>query len=356
MNKHFLLARYWICASLFIIALTVQTLPGNATEATASDISTQGSSTLQLSELKSGQTFRECLNCPEMIVIPAGEFEMGSSSEEVIRANVPLFMAHSEMPQHHVSIRAFAIGKYAVTKEQFAAAVAETGADPKGCMIRVPQTYRFFPDNSWRDPGFKQTDRDPVVCVSWHDAQRYITWLNSKISSQATVAGVDGPYRLLTEAEWEYAARAGTTTAWFWGNDSSSQCDFANGGDLTAADHFPDFGPPLGNCRDGYSETAPVGSFRPNHWGLYDMVGNVYQWTADCWSDNYSDARSDGGTLTSRTEGWFSWWTTPICSKYVVRGAGWPSIPLGLRSAERSRSSVDERNSYSGFRVARSLY
>jgi formylglycine-generating enzyme required for sulfatase activity len=280
-----------------------------------------------------------------MVVIPAGEFEMGTSDDVVTRAKIPQYMLYYERPPHHVSIKPFAIGKYSVTRAEFAASVSETGKDPTGCKVRVPNTYRFFPNNGWRDPGFNQTDRDPVVCVSWDDAQYYVSWLNSKVSGQNPIpAGGDGPYRLVTEAEWEYAARSGTTTAWFWGDDPVQQCDFANGSDLTAEDHFPDFTPPFANCRDGYSETAPVGSFQPNPWGLYDMVGNVEQWIADCWNRGYSQAPADGSA-----------WLSGECSKHVIRGGGWPTIPFALRSADRSVARTGERTSYTGFRVARTV-
>jgi formylglycine-generating enzyme required for sulfatase activity len=357
MNRSLPLGKYLLCAFIFIVVFTLHIVPGTAAEPTVPDAPAQASATLQLSELKPGQTFRECPDCPEMVVIPAGEFEMGVSDDEIKQGNVPWIMARTEQPQHHVSIKSFAIGKYPITKEQFSVEVAETVDDAKGCKTRVPNTYQYFPDKNWRDPGFQQTDRDPVVCVSWYDALHYVSWLNGKVAGRVlTPSATNGPYRLITEAEMEYATRGGTTTAWFWGNDVSHQCEFANGADLTAADHFPDFGPPLGSCRDGYSETSPVGSFKPNPWGLYDMVGNVGQWTADCWNeDHYVGAPEDGTANLSYYRGWLSVLLRADCEKRTVRGASWAGPPASLRSAARTYTNARLRESVSGFRVARAI-
>ena len=294
-----------------------------------------------LSQLKLKETFKECPNCPEMVTIRAGTFEMGSSIQEETSAQIPNFMVKYERPQHSVALKTFAIGKYLITKEEFSAFISETGKDLAGCKTHDGDTYRYHLDKNWRDPGFDQTDRHPAVCVNWDDAQNYISWLNSKIKN-STTGNTDGLYRLPTEAEMEYATRAGTTSAWFWGDDVSAQCDFANAADVSTKDRYPDLR--AADCRDGYYSTAPVGSFQPNPWNLYYMVGNAFQWTADCRNYNYVEAPSDGSA-----------WLSGDCTQRILRGSAWASPPIALRSASRTGRSADERYSFSGFRVARSL-
>ena len=285
-----------------------------------------------------GQTFRDCPNCPEMVPLPTGEFLMGSTGEELVRTGAPnKYWFISQRPKHPVSIKSFAIGKYAVTRGEFAAFVRETGYDSKGCQTYQENTWKQSEANDWRSPGFEQTDRHPVVCVSWDDAQRYVSWLNGNVGEHG-----DGPYRLPSEAEWEYAARAGTTTERFWGDDESRQCEYANGGDQTAKERYP--GLTTATCRDGYIWTAPVGSFRPNPWGLYDMLGNVAQWTEDCWNNDYSGAPSDGSA-----------WKSGNCGGRVARGGAWVTLPFGLRSTVRHNLNQDIRSGYAGFRVAKTL-
>ena len=166
--------------------------------------------------------------------------------------------------------------------------------------------------------------RQPVVDVSWEDAQQYVRWL-----SRETGEG----YRLLSAEEWEYMARAGTQTGRYWGNDESRQCSYANGDDDDV------------ECSDGFeSSTAPVGSFRANAWGLYDVLGNVWEWTEDCWNDDYSGAPADGSARR-----------TGDCSHRVLRGGSWDDWPGNLRSANRYWFSAGNRDSGLGFRVARTI-
>ena len=291
-----------------------------------------------------GSVFRDCPDCPEMVVIPAGNFTMGSAAAETTRVGVPDPVSTRERPQHAVSItRSFALGKYHVTRGEFAAFVGETGYDPTGCYTFDGSNWNQEPSKNSRSPGFTQTDRDPVVCVSDVDAQHYISWLNGKVRGRVSVsAGGDGPYRLPSEAEWEYAARAGTTTARFWGDDEAQQCVYANGADLTAKGTFT--GWTMAGCSDGYVYTSPVGSFRPNPFGLYDMLGNAWEWTADCWNDTYGGAPNDGSV-----------WTTGDCVKLVARGGSWSSDPRLLRSADRFRGVAESRYLDAGFRLARTL-
>jgi formylglycine-generating enzyme len=287
------------------------------------------------------ETFKDCSECPVMVKVPPGTFMMGSSSSETTREAVPGQKAMWERPTHSVTIRSeFALGRYSVTRGEFAAFVRETAYNPPaGCYVWNAKAGRLTLDRkgSWRNPGFAQTDRHPVVCVSFEDAQHYLQWLTTKTGK---------PYRLPSEAEWEYAARAGTTTARFWGDGRDRACDFANVADFTTAEalHWKKDPNEVFQCRDGYVYTAPVGSFRPNPFGLYDMLGNVWQWLADCLHYNYSGAPSDGSA-----------WTSGKCEYRVERGASWNFEPQEIRSANRHGNEPTSRSANKGFRVARSL-
>ena len=200
-------------------------------------------------------------------------------------------------------------------------------------MVWTGSETKQDPARSWRNPGYAQTGRNPVVCVSWTDAQAYVTWLSEKTGQ---------PYRLLNEAEWEYAARAGTTAPRYWGHSADDSCSYANGADLTAKSHYP--GWTVANCRDGHVWTAPVGSFSANAFGLFDPIGNVWELVGDCWNDSYADAPTTGEA-----------WTAGDCSDRVLRGGSWNNKPRNLRSANRNRNRAGNRNNNSGFRVASTL-
>lgn len=284
---------------------------------------------------QSGQSFQDCPNaCPEMVVIPPGTYMMGSRADDPHQGK-----DGEEQPRHRVTIKyAFAAGKFEITRDQYARFVQETHLrDPDGCNVHEPPHWPTVMGLNWHTTPFRQTGRDPVVCVSWAEARSYTQWLSKKTGHR---------YRLLSDAEWEYVARAGTTGEAFWGNDEKRACEYGNGVDLTLVARFPkakwDNVIP---CHDGYVNTAPVGSFKPNGFGLYDTAGNVFEWTADCWVKNYVGAPTDG---SARTDG--------DCSKRVNRGGSWTSNPTGLRSAHRdwddaSRTRVVDL----GFRVAREL-
>jgi formylglycine-generating enzyme required for sulfatase activity len=244
-----------------------------------------------------GKTFRDCaINCPEMVVVRDGNFAMGSPENEKDRDN-------DESPQHEVKItERFAAGKYAVTFAEWEACVAGGG-----CGGYSPE-----------DVGWGRGNR-PVINVGWDDSQEYVKWLSH-------VTGKN--YRLLTEAEWEYAARAGTTTAYYWGDEIGEGKAVCQG-----------CGSPWDN-----KQTAPVGQFQPNAFGLYDMAGNVFQWVEDCKA-TYGRTPSDGSAYRIRN-----------CGEHVLRGASWSFPPHGLRSAFRKHSSVPANRIDSiGFRVARTL-
>jgi formylglycine-generating enzyme required for sulfatase activity len=287
--------------------------------------------------LKPKDTFRECENCPEMVVVPAGRFTMGSPKDEQGRYD-------DEGPQHVVTIsRPFAAGKFHVTVDQYAAFVRETGyrATSK-CWTFEGGKSEERADRSWRNPpGFAQEGSHPVVCLSWDDAKAYVEWLARKTRK---------PYRLLSETEWEYAARGRTSPGayprfWF-GNDEKDLCQYGNGADQKARDSI-EWWPKdwsVAPCNDGYAYTSPAGHYKPNAFGLYDMFGNAWQWTADCYHDSYNGAPADGSA-----------WTSVSCgSGRVIRGASWGNDSRGLRAANRSRYAT-ENYYYFGFRLARSL-
>jgi len=240
--------------------------------------------------------FRDCSDCPEMIAIPAGNFTMGSPPSEEGRYQ-------DEGPQHRVTIaEAFALGLYDVTFAEWDACVTDGGCNG----------YRPS-DNGWGRA------RRPVINVSLKDAEAYAAWLSRKTGKS---------YRLPSEAEWEYAARAGTTTARYWGDElgtGHANCDGCGG-------QWED------------RETAPVGQFKPNAFGLHDMLGNVWQWTEDCWSDDYEGAPSDGSA-----------WRPGDCAHRVVVGGSWESIAQNLRSAARDSPTADGHANNIGFRVVRTL-
>jgi len=235
------------------------------------------------------------------VAISGGCFTMGSPSDEVGRFD--------HEAQHKVCVPAFAMGKYAVTQKQW-----------RLVMVENPDPSRF------------KGEDNPVEMVSWNDARSFV-W-------RMRLFGKD-QYRLPTEAEWEYAARAGTTTAWFWGGKVEDGCTYANLRDLTYKSKHFDVDEAIIDCADGYDETAPVGSFKPNQFGLYDMAGNVFQWTEDCFGD-YAKAPSDGTAAEAAN-----------CAYRVVRGGSWTSRPRFTRSASRDIYAPVNRNDVVGLRLAK---
>ena len=257
----------------------------------------------------------------EMVPVPGGTFEMGDLTGGRGESD--------EQPAHTVTIEPFKLGKYEVTFDQWDRCVADGG-----CGGHRPD-----------DEGWGRGKR-PVINVSWDDAWNFIDWLNDK---------TDGNYRLPTEAEWEYAARAGTTKRYFWGNSEKNQCRYANGADLSLerrkdSDGRIFFGngyinPKTVSCSDGYFITAPVGNYGANKFGLYDTSGNVWEWTQDCWHDNYQGAPADGR----------AWINGGNCSQRVGRGGSWGNDAWLLRSANRFRTDRALRSIYLGFRLAQDI-
>jgi len=283
---------------------------------------------------RAGQTFRDCADCPEMVVVPPASFIMGSPASETSGDS----RDRDEGPQHRVTIpQALGVGKFEVTREEYGRFVQETNRpDGTGCNVwGADGKYTDTPGRSWRNPGFAQTSRDPAACISWDDAQAYASWLSRKTGKQ---------YRLLSESEWEYAARAGTSTARYGSDDTAQICGYINGGDLDYGDGHPLDGAANKTCRDGYAHTSPAGSFRANAFGLHEMLGNVYEWTADCWNESYVGAPGDGTA-----------WMAGNCGERVMRGGSWNGSPRVLRSAGRTGATGSFRVNNRGFRVARTV-
>jgi formylglycine-generating enzyme required for sulfatase activity len=253
--------------------------------------------------LKPKDTFRECSECPEMVVVPDGSFMMGSPTDEPER--------NGREVQVRVTIaRPFAVGRFAVTFAEWNACVADGG-----CKGYRPN------DEGWG------RDRRPVINVNWDDAKLYIDWLNARTGKI---------YRLLSEAEREYVARAGTKTPFWWGAAITPK----------QANYDGSSGPYKGGGTKGEyrQRTVPVDSFEANPWGLFNVHGNVWEWTEDCWNDSNQGNPGNGSART-----------TGDCGGRVIRGGSWLQNPQSLRSANRSRGSADYRGSGQGFRLARTL-
>lgn len=282
------------------------------------------------------QSLRDCPTCPEMVAIPPGSFTMGVPAGEHEREGEPgIVRSWPADPQHSETISyAFWLGRYEVTRAQFAAFVEATGhVTGTSCFtLGTDGKWGDTPGRDWRNPGFTQTANDPVVCVSWDDAQAYVDWLK-----RTTGMG----YRLPLEAEWEYAARAGSTAARYWGDSRDDACLYGNVSDLTLATQYK-FEKKAENfflCSDGYAHTAPVGQFRPNAFGLYDMLGNVWEWTGDCLNATFIGPPAIG--------------VPGDCSLRGARGGSWRSPPMFVRAGRRVWDPAELRTSILGFRVAR---
>jgi len=270
----------------------------------------------------------------EFVRIEAGEYMRGSTlaPEEVVKKyGGEAEWYKDEHPRHRVVLtKPFYMAATPVTRGQFAQFAREanykTDAEKEGWAYAWKDNNWGKVDGaSWRAPGFPQTDSHPVVCVSWNDAVAFVQWLSRKEGKT---------YRLPTEAEWEYAARAGSTTEFIWGDNPDDGAGWANAADLTAKQQFPNW--TTFNWRDGYVFTSPVGSFKPNAWGLYDMIGNVWEWCLDWYGDYPAGAVTDPkGPATGRSR--------------VLRGGSWLDIPRICRSALRSWFTPDSRILASGF-------
>jgi len=299
----------------FLIGMTIGALialrPAHAQPASAAE-----------GALQPGETFKECRNCPEMIVLPPGTFSMGSPADEPLRRD--------NERQQEISIPgAFAMSRTPVTWDQWESCVRDDWCDGVAVETALTRLPNGEPNPDYRDWG---RGTRPVVGVSWYDAQVFVGWLNAK-------AGEDDAYRLPSEAEWEYAARAGTTTAFPWG----PELDYDYGNFGTDAEG-------LGGKAEGrdawLDETSPVASFPPNAFGVYDMHGNIFEWTEDCYEADRAHAPADG---SASKEG--------NCANRVFRSGTFLSNPYMQRSARRGApypATLRGRN-YLGFRVAKTL-
>jgi len=288
------------------------------------------------------QRFSDCVFCPEVIVVPSGSYSRGSSEAQGKALGVPSKVTSRERPVHEVYI-GYAFGLTStITRDQFARFVSVTERKTlPGCFgWRIkPGGWQLHDERDWLNPGYSQSGSHPVVCVSWLDAQAYASWLSEETGEQ---------YRLPTEAEWEYAARAGSTAARFWGDDREEACSYANVYD-ESAQQAPENSQTAGaafvfSCNDGYAFTAPVGSFRSNAFGLSDMLGNVWEWVEDCFYWTYVDAPLNGAAALDG-----------ICEERVVRGGSAANDPQSLRVSERGKNRPEERYNYLGFRLVREM-
>ena len=278
---------------------------------------------------------------PEMVLIPSGDFMMGAPEEESRREGTDDIDGGAR-PVHQVTVpQPFWMGRYPVTRGEFAAFIAGSGYQmPDGAYTYERDAngkwgYEHRANRNWRNPGFEQTNRDPVVCVSHTDALAYIDWLNRRTG---------GGYRLPSEAEWEYAARAGTTTARYWGNGMEQAHLYANMADQSLRKHL---GAAAEGTRyttgyDGFVFTSPVGSFRANKFGLHDVLGNVWEWCADPWHATYDGAPPEASV-----------WLRGGAADRVIRGGSWFDVARGVRAAFRLGFDPAFRDDSLGFRCAR---
>ena len=274
--------------------------------------------------IPAGTVIRDCPTCPAMTVLPAGRFKQGS---DTVASGAAAF----EKPVHWVRIgHPFAMSTNLVTVGEFQQFIAATGADMQGCDIYDGE-WKHSATSSWANPGFPQTAKHPVTCASWNDAELYARWLSTTTGHR---------YRLPSASEWEFAARAGGGAVVPWGADAAGACADANVADKSAAHRYPGWA--AFACDDGYVYTAPVGSFKVNSFGLSDMLGNVLQWTEDCWHADYTGAPIDG---SPRRDG--------DCTQRELRGGSWFSTPAYVRADYRNRFAADYRTSSVGIRLIR---
>jgi formylglycine-generating enzyme required for sulfatase activity len=277
------------------------------------------------SHLPPGAVFSDCAACPSMTVLPTGSFKQGES------AQAPGASPFAE-PQHIVAIAyALAMSSKEITVGEFRDFASSTHRDLAGCNTYYG-LWKYQAEANWDLPGFSQTEAHPVTCVSWLDAVAYTQWLSSKTGHA---------YRLPSASEWEYAARAGGD-ALPWGADPAGACAVANVADRTAEQRYPGWS--VFPCNDGNVHTAPVGSFEANAFGISDLLGNVFEWVADCWYDDYVNAPVDG---SARSDG--------ACQEHELRGGSWFSSPRYVSATYRDRFAASYRSSSIGFRVVREL-
>lgn len=276
------------------------------------------------------ESFRDCAMCPELVRVPPGAFVMGSPDEEAQREA-------SEGPTHEVHITySLAVSKYPITRGQWRAYLGETGRHPSNNCYGFNNTVwkrAKTLEYSWDDPGYRQEDNHPVVCVTWNEAQEYTAWLSQRTGHH---------YRLLSETELEYLERTGKPNTFPWGPTSETQCFHVNAADAKAKARFPAW-TASASCNDGFLFTSPVDHFRASTFGLYDLDGNVRSWAQDCYHESYKNAPADGS----------AWESGGDCAQRMIRGAAWDTTPEGLRSAARHWDLAESNTDNTGMRVAR---
>ena len=261
-------------------------------------------------------------NEPQMVHINRGSFIMGSNNGD-----------SDEKPPHRVTIDYdFEIGKYEVTIGEYKACVADGGCK-QPIWLEKGNSYNIHTGSNNYYKKMCLKDNCPIIGVSWNNAKAYTKWLSKKTGKN---------YRLPTEAEWEFVARAGITTKWSFGNSESDLCSYGNVADKTAKTKYSSW--TIANCRDGYIHTAPIGSFRPNPWGVYDMHGNVWEWCEDWCLDSYNSTPRDGSANHSQKDNY-----------KVLRGGSWFNLATITRSANRNWDYPTNRNDNVGFRLQRTL-
>ena len=284
-----------------------------------------------------GEAFQDCDHCPEMMVVPSGTAVLGSEPWAPNRKQNEGFI-------REVSIGyKLAVSKNETTRAQYRTFIEATGyqsthKEPRvGCNTwTYDRVIGYVLEHDWDKPGHDQREDHPAICLSFEDAAAYVAWL-------AELTGK--PYRLLSSTEFEYATRAGTRGPWFWGPANSDACEYANVADDTFRRLY-DYAPVFA-CDDGYERTAPVGSFEPNPWGLYDMLGNAWEWTQDCTHDDMSGVPTDGRAWLEEDDG--------RCEFRLPRGGAWVSGTDWTRAAAQSNDHYYYHSQLIGFRVALTL-
>jgi formylglycine-generating enzyme required for sulfatase activity len=270
-----------------------------------------------------GSVIRDCPTCPLMTVLPSGRFKQGAGFDTPA--------APFERPPHMVLVAySLAMSTNEITVGEFGEFIAATHREATGCNT-YDGHWEYRQDASWQAPGFAQGSTHPVTCVSWDDATAYAKWLADK-SGHA--------YRLPSASEWEYAARAGAESAQPWGGTAATACAEANVADQSAEERYPGWN--VFPCSDRYVNTAPVGSFKANAFGLNDLLGNVFEWVEDCWHDDYLGAPVDGSAREYAD-----------CREREMRGGSWFSSPQYVSASYRNRFQHDYRSSSIGFRLVR---
>ncbi|MEM7070430.1 MAG: SUMF1/EgtB/PvdO family nonheme iron enzyme [Pseudomonadota bacterium] len=286
-----------------------------------------------------GFIYRDCEpHCPLMLVLGKGAYQIGG---DLLNSG-----GSYAMPIVDIQINTpFSITKNEITKAQYAFFVDESNYQMEpGCVVFVNNQWQFDPQASWKNPGFEQGDDEPVVCVSYNDAIAYANWLSEQDFETSRL--FNARYRLLSESEWEYAARGGSPSSYFWGDEQQKSCQYANLLDQTALAQFKTDASQYYACEDDTIYTRSIGAYKGNGFGLNDMIGNVSEWVSDCWHSDY-----EGRPVDEQA------WNSDDCTNdlYVIRGGAWVSGPGTAFSSTRSRALKNSRIATVGIRLGQTL-